>query len=89
MQPAPDIAPESKAMRLNNGHDNTGTPGIILRNGLPMPILPQLQVPPHTRHLMIQISAYFLAERRGFLPGRELDDWLAAEESIGQPPAGP
>ena len=28
---------------------------------------------------MICEAAYFLSERRGFCPGHELDDWLAAE----------
>ena len=27
-------------------------------------------------------AAYFLAQRRGFEPGRELDDWIAAENRI-------
>ena len=27
----------------------------------------------------IAVAAYFRAEKRGFAPGRELDDWLAAE----------
>lgn len=27
-------------------------------------------------------AAYFRAERRGFEPGRETDDWLAAEAEI-------
>lgn len=31
------------------------------------------------RKEMIRTAAYLLAERRGFCPGRELDDWLAAE----------
>jgi hypothetical protein len=31
---------------------------------------------------MIAHAAYFLAERRGFAPGRELDDWTAAEAEI-------
>lgn len=31
---------------------------------------------------MLAIAAYFLAERRGFAPGGELDDWLAAEAQI-------
>jgi len=88
MQPAPDAAPESKAMRLNNGHDDTGTPGIILRHGLPMPILPQAQIPSRTRHLMIQTAAYFLAQQRGFVPGNELGDWLAAEALIGHELSG-
>jgi hypothetical protein len=30
----------------------------------------------------IALAAYFIAERRGFAPGRELDDWLAAEAEI-------
>jgi hypothetical protein len=28
------------------------------------------------------VAAYFLAERRGFAPGHDLDDWLAAEDAI-------
>ena len=31
---------------------------------------------------MIAQAAYFNAERRGFEPGHELDDWLAAENQI-------
>lgn len=27
----------------------------------------------------IAVAAYYKAERRGFAPGRELDDWLTAE----------
>jgi hypothetical protein len=33
-------------------------------------------------HHRIAVAAYFLAERRGFAPGHELDDWLAAEDAI-------
>jgi hypothetical protein len=35
-----------------------------------------------TRLGMISDAAYFLAERRGFGPGHELDDWLEAEEQV-------
>ncbi len=28
-------------------------------------------------------AAYFLAKRRGFEPGHELEDWLVAESEIG------
>lgn len=31
---------------------------------------------------MIEIAAYHLAEKRGFSPGYELDDWLKAEAEI-------
>lgn len=34
------------------------------------------------RHTAIAEAAYFRAEHRGFVPGHELDDWLAAEEEI-------
>jgi hypothetical protein len=35
------------------------------------------------RRLMIEHEAYLRAERRGFEPGHELEDWLAAEHAIG------
>lgn len=34
------------------------------------------------RYRMIAEAAYFRAEQRGFSPGNELDDWLAAEIEI-------
>jgi hypothetical protein len=39
-------------------------------------------IPASLRHDMISESAYFRAEARGFFPGRELEDWLAAEREI-------
>jgi len=36
------------------------------------------------RHRCISEAAYYRAERRGFTPGCELDDWLAAEAEVGQ-----
>ena len=34
------------------------------------------------RHGMVATAAYYLAERRGFEPGHELEDWLAAEAEV-------
>lgn len=34
------------------------------------------------RDQMIALAAYYRAERRGFAPGGELEDWLAAESEI-------
>jgi Protein of unknown function (DUF2934) len=34
------------------------------------------------REEMIRIAAYYLAQERGFAPGAEMDDWLAAEIAI-------
>ena len=39
-------------------------------------------VTPAARHAMIAESAYLRAEARGFLPGREAEDWLAAEAEV-------
>lgn len=42
---------------------------------------------------LVRLAAYFHAERRGFAPGREVDDWLAAELEVsakfGAAPAAP
>ena len=35
-----------------------------------------------SRQEAIARAAYFLAEARGFEPGHELDDWLAAEQQL-------
>jgi len=36
------------------------------------------------RRLLIEVTAYYRAERRGFGPGSELDDWYAAEGEVDQ-----
>jgi hypothetical protein len=40
---------------------------------------------PHSleeRHACIAEAAYFIAMRRGFSPGHELEDWLTAENEV-------
>ena len=44
------------------------------------------------RDEMVRMAAYFRAEQRGFTPGNEWEDWLAAEAEISafvQPAAAP
>jgi Protein of unknown function (DUF2934) len=48
------------------------------------PILPQSHTQFEVRQKMISEAAYFLASRRDFEPGNELEDWLAAEVAIDQ-----
>jgi DUF2934 family protein len=43
-----------------------------------VPVTGQFEV----RHASIAEAAYFRAERRGFAPGHELEDWLAAEDEV-------
>lgn len=42
----------------------------------------ELPVDSGSRQEMIATAAYFLAERRGFSGGGDLDDWLTAEADI-------
>ncbi len=42
-------------------------------------------VDPEARRLAIAAAAYYCAERRGFEPGHELEDWLEAEARIDLP----
>jgi hypothetical protein len=48
-------------------------------------------VPVAERESMIRVAAYYLYERQGRQPGRELEDWVAAEAQIDAmlSPAGP
>lgn len=34
--------------------------------------------------IKVAMAAYFIAEKRGFEPGHELEDWLAAEAEIAK-----
>lgn len=42
----------------------------------------QAVVTPEGRRRMIEAAAYFRAERRGFEPGHEIADWVAAEAEV-------
>ncbi len=39
-------------------------------------------VSPDQRRHYIEVAAYYIAERRGFHGGSELDDWVQAEQEI-------
>jgi len=39
-------------------------------------------IDPERRRALIAEAAYFRAERRGFEPGHEAEDWLAAELEV-------
>lgn len=41
-------------------------------------------VDPEQRAALIAEAAYFRAERRGFAPGHETEDWLAAEAEVDE-----
>ena len=43
---------------------------------------PRAKLSPEARHALIAEAAYLRAERRGFVPGHETDDWLEAEVEV-------
>jgi Protein of unknown function (DUF2934) len=42
----------------------------------------RLRLTPESRRALIAETAYLRAERRGFAPGHEVEDWLAAEVEV-------
>ena len=63
-------SPASPGKPLATGKIATGAGGTAAR------------VAPEVRRAMIAERAYLRAEKRGFTPGRETEDWLAAEVEI-------
>ncbi len=55
--------------------DMTGYPDILRARAAAL-------VSASRRHQLIAETAYLIAKRRGFSPGQELSDWLAAEEEV-------
>jgi hypothetical protein len=43
---------------------------------------PVSRIDPDVRRQLVAAEAYFLAERRGFAAGHELEDWVAAEAAV-------
>jgi hypothetical protein len=52
------------------------------RKSPPVVMPPPGKLTPEARHALIAESAYLRAERRGFEPGHETEDWLAAEVEV-------
>jgi DUF2934 family protein len=46
------------------------------------PLTPVQPIPSPPREAEIATAAYYRAEHRGFAPGNELADWLAAEREV-------
>jgi hypothetical protein len=53
----------------------------VLESGHSPAAMPE-SVDPNVRRELVAAEAYFLAERRGFAGGNELEDWVAAEEMV-------
>ena len=55
-------------------------PGII--SEMASQVATNRPVDPKTKQAMIAEAAYYRAEKRGFAPGHDLEDWLEAEALI-------
>ena len=54
---------------------------VMLEATTPAPGGP-VPLPAELRRELVAAEAYFRAERRGFAPGHEFEDWIAAEAAI-------
>jgi hypothetical protein len=46
------------------------------------PVATRVEISAQARYAMIQEAAYLRAERRGFAPGHDTEDWLSAEAEV-------
>jgi len=60
----------------------TSLPPKPTHNFFPLRFSPPVAAGAGERHAMILLEAYLRAERRGFEPGHEVEDWVAAEAEI-------
>jgi hypothetical protein len=55
-----------------------------VRKAAAKPAIPTHQSGGSDRAEMVRMAAFFRAERRGFTPGYEIEDWLAAEVEVAE-----
>lgn len=70
--------------RAGNGKGKGKAPSRPTTNARTAAVAPAPQTASARDQARIAEVAYLKAERRGFAPGRELDDWLEAERELGQ-----
>ena len=79
------VSPQKKPMRQKAGAevpvltDSVAIAGMESRRS--SPTIAE-SVDPNVRRELVAAEAYFLAERRGFTAGGELEDWVAAEAIV-------
>ena len=81
--PRTDTAPVAGISRAENGGLPASAPGTGTRRirSISVSVTSRYH---EDRHASIALAAYFRSESRGFAPGHEVEDWLAAEEEVDQ-----
>ncbi|HTV98111.1 MAG TPA: DUF2934 domain-containing protein [Steroidobacteraceae bacterium] len=72
-QPANGAAPPAKARAARKKSPPSSSPSAVAAS-----------LQHEDRHASIARAAYFRSQLRGFAPGYELEDWLAAEAEVDQ-----
>ena len=74
------------AMQLDRPSDGSMSQGELAAcaAALPDPSCTSPLVEPHWRERMIREAAYFRSQHRKTGPGKELEDWLAAERQVDE-----
>jgi len=76
------VTPADPAPVTDDTPSNTPSRPPRARKSPPVVMPPRAKLTPEARHALIAEAAYLRAERRGFVPGYETDDWLAAEAEV-------
>lgn len=83
---AESVPAESGGTGAGTSSASTETPAprrrATVKKVQPPPVAQPVAVAAETRREMIARAAYFRAERRGFAPGSDQEDWLAAEKEV-------
>jgi hypothetical protein len=78
-KPVEVLSPRAEPLSAKIGTFET-TP----RPELPTPRMALIEIMPTIPQEMIAVAAYYKAEKRGFIPGGEVGDWLEAEKELNR-----
>ena len=82
---APQVdAPSNVTMNREGATPRTAEPRNVSRPWLRISTSSNPLIPASLRDDMIRDAAYLRAQTRGFAPGSEVEDWLAAEQEVDE-----
>src|SRR5882672_5497462 len=79
------VLPHERSVMTRIGEPHKWVPSIGLLGNVALYAVPRVV---EDRKVSIAKAAYLKAQRRGFAPGHDVEDWLAAENEVDQRLAG-
>jgi hypothetical protein len=76
------VSPGKKIVRRKPAAELTDTAAMAVLESAECMMNAGASVDWDVRRQLVAAEAYFIAERRGFTAGKELDDWIAAEAAV-------